>query len=104
MERAERETVITANQADIDEGFIRVWTTEPRIVRRLVERAGAEVIRESSAAGRITGTDLRVPWARVSRGLLAIKSSAARRPVDLERAKAQLAAMRLAQKQKKGGL
>ena len=104
MERAERETVITANQADIDEGFIRVWTTEPRIVRRLVEKAGAQILRECSAAGRITGTDLRVPWSRVSRGLLAIKSSTARRPIDIERAKAQLAAMRLAQKHKKGVL
>jgi len=97
MEKSERETVIVANLTDIAQGFIRVFSTERGLIARLIKRAGATILRQTHADGRISGTDLRVPWSRVGRGLLALKAAAAPQSVEVKQAaRARLAAMRKA--------
>lgn len=90
MEKSERETVITANYADIADGFIRVWTTEAHIARRLIEKAGAEALSKHSVTGRVTGYDLRVPYQRVGRGILAIRRIGIKRPFGAKTAHADV--------------
>lgn len=64
MTRAERETVIVANLADLDEGWFSVETTEEGAFNRLKKLCGDKLQvteHRSSLTGRITTWECRVP-------------------------------------------
>jgi hypothetical protein len=69
MEKSERETVVIHNLADMEEGFVRVYTTEEKVKNKLVKRMGKEIevaeIRNSAKEG-IAGWRFRIPIKFVS--------------------------------------
>jgi hypothetical protein len=82
MEKCERETVIVHNLADIDDGFVRVYTTEEKVMKRLVRRLGDEAETTTiyrSGSKDASGWRIKVPIELVSRTTFGFKKAKVRR-------------------------
>jgi hypothetical protein len=63
MIRSERETIIIANLADLDEGFFTIQTTEAGVLARLKRLAASRLVIEAfkDARGREVSWEIRCP-------------------------------------------
>ena len=85
MTRAERETVIVANLADLDEGWFSVETTEKGTYERLCRLVGDRLkveIHKSSLTGQITTWECRVPAEFWGGKLLHVRKPREKRPIS----------------------
>ena len=79
FEKAERETLIRFNDADMEEGYFSFTTNKPQHWRALQKRVGKNIIevKENKIDGRPSSWDVKVPSRYYSKCNFGIKKSSA---------------------------
>lgn len=76
LEPAERETFITYNEADAEEGYISVYTTIAADARRLVKRVGSDSlidVKVTTFQGKPFAWDFKLPLKLYGKAFFGIK-------------------------------